>query len=194
MKNTARVRKNTAAKRAASQVQKPVTNDADLIRRTADEFSLIEFTGNAACVLLLMQAADAKVCAKVNAGWESLDLPEFGSGVMDLARIVITEFQVRLKNFKAETMRFCAILRGEIPAIQTAEKLGPFRFEDSVSSLRHLLGLIGMACSDRRGDENNQIDHTTAWLFSNRLQGHFDALWKLRCDLEKAANAKGLAA
>jgi hypothetical protein len=220
MKNTVRASRKSGIKTVSFQPKTPVSAagtgetpalqnvplvPSDVALRVLDELALMESTGKAAAALLVMEAAQAKSDSESASGWESLAVPGFGDGVVTLAHLIIEDFQSQLADTAGAVRAMAEQIReidspvtplfgaGNSEAVKSHYTSDLWELEMAVASLRHLVSLVGIICSDR-ACENHQVAHETAFALYRRLGERHLALWAAQVDLHSVFAALAVVA
>ena len=196
MKNMPRIHRNGSKKAVKTQAKTKSSSaknaPVDLIiplncaREADDALSIMLSVGSAATTLAMMNADQIKTSARDFDGWESMDTPDFGEGSLELARIVVADFQEQISNVASGSRAIMQKIKDFNQPVApdfTPEKSQLWRsyykadlhnFEDAVGSLRNCLEVQGLLLSDRT---THQIAHHTSFALSNRLESALDSLW-----------------
>lgn len=164
----------------------------------ADALALMDSTAKAATALLMMDAEKIRMGVKEERGWESLDVEGFGEGSLELARLVIGEFQAVFCDVSAG----CHTMLVKIRAVdQPVKQLGSdflmahwnlvrknyildsYLFENAVGALRHCIMNYGCILAMR---PSPNPAHFTAFALDEKLQAAERALAHAQAKLERA--------
>lgn len=163
----------------------------------ADALALMDSTAKAATALLMMDAEKIRMGVKEERGWESLDVEGFGEGSLELARLVIGDFQTVFSDLRAGCQTMIARLRpvdqpvkwlGDVSMehwnlVRKNYKLDSYLFENAVGALRHCIMNYGCILAMR---PSPNPAHFTAFALDEKLQATERALAHAQAKLERA--------
>jgi hypothetical protein len=144
-----------------------------------DAISIMEITGHAASAFLILSADEINSSAKGFAGWEALDIANFGAGVLELARGVVSDFYSSLDIFAGDLRKLISNKKMDAPA-QQLEDAPEIVFENAVGALRHCVLMMSMCLSNKSKGQENQIAHHVGFAMNDKLEKAFNELWAAR--------------
>ena len=205
MKNTVRVHRNGGTETAClqpeiSRAKKPVktpptasnSGEGLLIPSevaSAAETALkdMESVGSAAMTLAMMNAEEMNTCVSVFGGWETLAIPGFGPGALELARLVCFDFNSECADLTGGMRAMMGQIENCHHPVKPGRTVGSTlvdsfypenwnlnrEFNDAVFSLCYLLDSQGSLLSDK---SINQIAHYTSFAIGEKLRAAFEAV------------------
>jgi hypothetical protein len=125
-------------------------------------------------------------------------VPGFGNGAVELARLIVYEFQRSFSKVNGDLRAMAAKFEGFDQAVKPVEvdhgsrpedslfHSESYKLEDAVGSLQHCLDSQGVILSARSG---KQVAHTSSFFISDELESAFNAVWAARGKVSQAFQA-----
>jgi hypothetical protein len=207
MKNQNRIRRNGVIKPAQSQAKIPsekIVNQqsipellipSKIVIHSKDALRILESVGSAAGALVMLNADVIKESIKVYDGWQLFEVPRFGEGSEELARMMVGEFHSVIKELGDYLRLMMQQIEGCNEPIKAVSRIvysgllngrdgqkANREIENAVRSLCHFIEIQSSALSLR----NNGGAYDIGFLMKERLDAAFKALWEAIKKLEGA--------
>jgi hypothetical protein len=183
MKTTNRIQKHIAINHTTPQSSKQRGNkSAPTVAGAAPNFerlqlqdalALMESTGQASCVALVVLAENIKFHSKAFAGWEWLNIPGKEEGIMELAQIIVSDFNLSLDSLKNDVNAEFLAVRVD----HNAKFKNSLNLENAVGELRGSITMLSDILSEHQGNTKYQVHHYLGFSLSQKLDNAFNCLW-----------------
>jgi len=157
---------------------------AEVVLEAEDALALLESAGNAAGALVMMNAHRINTDVNHHAGWESLDVPGFCEGAVELGRSLFSDFKRAISNEAAGLASIAAKIKGINEPVSVDPRRLNFSpvlayyssrnkswdLEDAVCGLRNIVDLQSVMLCTHIG---LQVEHTAPARFCDKLDAAF---------------------